>query len=149
MTEQPPMWASSYIGIAYADLGRSKEDGLLDCWGLVRVVIQERTGIVLPEFATVSESDYRAVSGEINGAKKSEDWISIPHGEEKELDVAEMVAPTRQDTRVSFLPLHVGIVVCQGWVLHTEAATGSRLSSYHDQRTASRIIGFWRHRLLT
>lgn len=110
--------------------------------------MHERAGIVLPEYATVSESDYRAVSGEINDAKGTEDWTSIPHGEEKELDIVEMVSPTRQSSRISFLPLHVGIVVSPWWVLHTEAATGSRLSTYRDQRTASRIIGFWRYRLL-
>ena len=143
---QPPSYTSRYIGIPYGDGGRNIET--CDCWGLVRLVMEERASILLPSHSTVSESDYRTVSREINDAKSQGDWIAIPHGEEKELDVVEMVSPTRQNSRISFLPLHVGIVVCQWWVLHTEAATGSRLSTYRDQRTAARILGFWRHRLL-
>lgn len=146
-TEQPPLWVDRYVGIDFSDLGRDSERSL-DCWGLVRLVMKDRAGIELPPYSTVSEDDYRAVSEEIGSAKSGGCWTSIPHGEEEQLDVVEMVSPARQDKRVSFLPIHVGIVVSPGWVLHTEAATGSRLSSYREQRFSSRVIGFWRHRSL-
>lgn len=141
------MWCNRYIGIAFSDLGRNI-DGPVDCWGLVCLVMKERAGIELSSYSTISEADYRAVSAEISSAKASEEWTSIPNGEEKELDVVEMVSPARQGGKISFLPLHVGIVVSPGWVLHTEAATGSRLSTYRDKRIASRILGFWRYRSL-
>lgn len=147
MLTQPPIWSTNWIGIPFVNLGRNKEVGL-DCYGLVRAVLRERAGIELRSYDTVSESDYRSVSGAIEDAKQSQEWTPIEAGKEAPLDVVEMVFPALEGTRVAFIPLHVGIVVAPGWLLHTEYATGSRLSAYNEQRMASRIIGFWRHREL-
>jgi hypothetical protein len=46
-----------------------------------------------------------------------------------------------------FGPLHVGIVVAPGWLLHVERATHTLLARYRDDwRVGKRVLGFWRHR---
>lgn len=40
-------WATQYIGIPYKAGGFSRKDGV-DCWGLVRMVLQEQKGIYMP-----------------------------------------------------------------------------------------------------
>lgn len=143
---QPPMWAMRWIGIPFVDGGRS--DAGCDCWGLVRLAMMERAGIQLGEYATVSESDYAAVSAAIGEAKSRGEWESIPEGHQNALDVVEMSLPAHHNGRASFLPLHVGLLVSRGWMLHTEQSTGSRLSSIRDKLIFPRILGYWRHRAL-
>lgn len=144
---QPPIWAARFIGLPFTDGGRDAFSGV-DCWGLVRLVMKERAGIDLSGYSTISEADFAAVSHAIDEAKSGNEWTHVPTGEQKALDVVEMSLPARNGNRVSFLPLHVGLLVTNSWMLHTELATGSRLSPITDKQIAKRILGFWRHRSL-
>lgn len=143
---QPPSWAEAYIGIPFSDLGRSQNG--CDCWGLVRLVLAQRCGLELPSLATSYESEAKsdAVARSIDSARISGEWRFIVAGHEREFDVAEMITPMRLGTAWCFSPLHVGIVVSQGWLLHTERETGSLLCRYKEQGINKRIAGFWRHR---
>lgn len=147
MHSQPPLWVLPYIGVPFVDRGRDPDIGL-DCWGLVRLVMADRAGILLDSLQ-VSESDYRAVTNEIVLAQQSYEWTAVKAGEERELDVAEMTWPVKVEGQWRHEPLHVGIVVYPGWLLHIERSTASMLSPYlSDQRVGRRIIGYWRHRRL-
>jgi cell wall-associated NlpC family hydrolase len=148
MDNQPPLWSVRYVGVPFLDLGRDLRG--CDCWGLVRLVMKEMGQVTLPCLATGygSEADHRKVFDEIERERSSQEWVEIPRGEEKAFDVAEMTCPTRYDGRWDFAPLHVGIVVSPGWMLHTERATMSRLMRCNDPKMAKRIIGFWRNRQL-
>lgn len=42
----PSTWVAAYIGLPFAAKGRDRAG--LDCWGLVRLVLAERFGCVLP-----------------------------------------------------------------------------------------------------
>lgn len=45
-----PAWASDYIGLPFADHGRTREGA--DCWGLVRLVYAEVFNLALPSYAS-------------------------------------------------------------------------------------------------
>jgi cell wall-associated NlpC family hydrolase len=147
MTIQPPAWAGTYVGIPYAD-HRSDRSGC-DCWGLIRLVYRERAGVVLPAYAGdyADEADTGGVAACVEAARASGTWLAV---EEPILpcDVVEMLSVVRSRRGWRFTPLHVGLVAGNGWLLHTEAATGSMLVRADDPALGKRIAGYWRHRRL-
>ena len=44
-----PAWAGAYIGLPYAEKGRTREGA--DCWGGVRMVLREVFGHELPDYS--------------------------------------------------------------------------------------------------
>jgi hypothetical protein len=144
-----PAWVESYIGIRFADLGRDR-DGC-DCWGLVRLVIAERAGVELPSLATgyVSETNATGVQEQVEAQRASGVWLRVDPGAERQFDVVELVAAVRGPDGWIYAPLHVGVVVAPGWLLHVEHATDSLLARYNeDQAIRRRVLGFWRHHRL-
>lgn len=147
--DQPPLWATAYVGLPFVDLGRDR-DGV-DCWGLVRLILAERAGVDVPSLATSyhSEADTDAVAGVIESERHTGDWLKIPAGEERAFDVAEISMPVRTVAGWRFGSLHVGIVVSPGWLIHVEHSTDAALTRYRtDQAMRRRVLGFWRHREL-
>jgi hypothetical protein len=144
---QPPAWVAPYVGIPFEDLGRDR-DGC-DCRGLVRLILAEQAGLALPSLATGygSEADHAAVQRELGAARRSDEWRHVLPGQERAFDAVEMVMPTRTETGWDFPPLHVGLVVAAGWLIHVERATAAVLCRYReDQAVSRRILSFWRHR---
>jgi len=140
---QPPLWVTSYIGIPFVDLGRDR-DGC-DCWGLVRLVLDEISGLTLPLWMA-SEVEAAAAIGD---QRISGNWRPVDPGDERALDVVEMSGATRIDDRFAWGSIHVGVIIGAGWLLHTERATEAVIGRYReDQALSRRIQGLWRHRAL-
>jgi hypothetical protein len=144
-----PAWVERYIGIPFVDLGRDR-DGC-DCWGLVRLVIAEQAGVELPSLATgyVSEANAGGVQEQVEAQRVSGMWRRMEAGLERRFDVVELSLPVHTDAGWVYGPLHVGVVVLPGWLLHIHRATDSLLARYNeDQAIRRRVLGFWRHHRL-
>jgi cell wall-associated NlpC family hydrolase len=131
-----PIWAGRYIGLPFREHGRDRAG--LDCWGLVRLVMAEQYGLHLPSFAT----RYRrtADSAEIGRLVTAElpKWDDVKAGAEEEGDVVVL--------RLRGAPMHVGLVLGDGQMLHAEAGIDSAIERYCGPRWAERIYGFFRYR---
>ncbi|ODN68543.1 NlpC/P60 family protein [Methylobrevis pamukkalensis] len=132
-----PHWSESYIGLPFAEKGRTREG--LDCWGLVRLVLAEQCGIELPgydaDYACVAE--VREIAAALGKAQASADWLPVLPGSERVFDVALF--------RRGRLEGHVGVIVERGRVLHVargRAAAIERLSAAH---LVSVHVGTFRH----
>jgi cell wall-associated NlpC family hydrolase len=143
---QPPSWAAAYVGIPFLDLGRDRTG--CDCWGLARLVLAEQAGVRLPSLATGygSEANAGGVGDAIEAERRSGAWDQIDAGNEQPFDVVEMSGAARvPGFGWVFGPLHVGVVVTSGWLLHVERGTAAVLARYRkDQTIRKRVLGFWR-----
>lgn len=121
-----------YVGIPAANLGRNP------CWGLVRRVIAERAGVILPAYDTVT--DHATVIAEDSAG---EEWLQIVPGEERPLDVAIMSGLAEREGKRGIGETHVGLITAPGHVLHVEQDKSSVCVPYNGR--VKRII---RHRSL-
>ena len=136
MTELPD-WVSAYVGLPFKEGGRHREG--LDCYGLLRLVINERFEGGVPEYEGIS---YRP--GEDRGLlaalmdERIRLWRPIAIGEEQPGDGVLL--------RVMGRPIHVGVVVAAGFMLHIEKNSDSVLERFTaGSRWGRRVLGFYRH----
>ncbi|MEP1881822.1 MAG: NlpC/P60 family protein, partial [Roseibium sp.] len=125
-------WSAHFIGLPYADLGRTHEG--VDCWGLVRLALSAHD-IHVPSYAGgyASTEERAEIAGLISGAKPQ--WQKVDAG--RELDVVTF--------RRGRLESHIGLVVRPGVMLHVTEGQPSCLVSYLDCQWERRLTGFWRH----
>lgn len=133
-----PDWVAEYVGLPFAEHGRDRSG--VDCWGLIRLVLAARFGVRVPSYV----GDYTS---------------TIDQDELGRLMRGEM-APWREVTgrehigdgvllRVRGQPIHVGLVVAPGWMLHIERGIDSVIERYDGNRWAKRLIGIFRHESMT
>ena len=131
-----PIWAGRYIGLPFLARGRDRRG--LDCWGLVRLALAEQFALQLPCFAkdyahaTDSEKIATVARGEIPR------WRAIAPGDEALGDVIVL--------RLRGVPMHVGLVIGDGQMLHIEASINSAIERYTGLRWRDRVEGFYRYR---
>ncbi|MBL1148205.1 MAG: phage tail protein [Pseudomonadota bacterium] len=130
-----PYWAGHYIGLPFREHGRSIAG--TDCWGLVRLVLQEQFAAVLPSYAADYQTTGNATElGKLIG-QEAEKWIAISAGQEKLGDVIVL--------RMRGAPMHVGLVLGDGRMLHIEKHINSAIEDYRSRRWRERVTGFYRH----
>lgn len=129
-------WVKHYVGIPFISGGRTKTG--CDCYGLVRLVLQEQYGIVLPELS----DDYT-------------DALNI--GETSRLFAEQLPVlsadrlPEPEEQAVALIteqgyPCHLGIVAGSGYILHTGAKTGAVCQRVTHPGLRGRIEGYYRVR---
>lgn len=140
--ERRPDWVADYIGIPFLANGRERSG--CDCYGLVRLVIRERLGLALPGYA----DDYQGV----------DDRAAIAGLVHADLDRMEAVPCEVQPFRSRGVerlgdvivlrwkgqPVHMGVVVARGQMLHTYRKAESCCVEYSDAVYAWLILGIHR-----
>jgi cell wall-associated NlpC family hydrolase len=142
-----PAWVAGYIGIPFAERGRGYDGA--DCWGLARLIWLEQFGLDLASFEGAYET---TEDGEAIGRALAErgtetpEWIEVAPGGVRAGDAVLMTGFYRADGALAKAPMHIGVVVAPGVLIHAERGTDAALGRYRDDpRLARRIVGFWRH----
>lgn len=139
LRSEPPAWVADYIGVPFVEKGRGRDGA--DCWGGVRIVYQDRRGVVLPSHDTL----YEHVGDTAGAARLIETEIARTHAwhptEDYELlDVARFFMGRK-------LGWHAGLIVARNQFLHWRSMTdrdGHECgSSCIERLDASQ----WEHRL--
>lgn len=126
------MWWNQYVKVPFADRGRDWSG--CDCWGLVRLVLQEQKKVSLPsvlEYETcLAKKDAEAL---IDKGKALFGEVFKP----KDFDVVVL--------KVSGLAAHVGIVCNSGKsFLHVQDKIGATIESLNSIHWKARIESYWR-----
>jgi cell wall-associated NlpC family hydrolase len=132
------MTLDEYVGLPFKDKGRDRSG--LDCWGLLRLVYQEKAGLTLPAFVEsyVTQEDTAAVAALIAG--HSDGWREVAEPTVKPLDAVLMLQYG--------VERHIGVVVKRGLVLHVGLGGASRIEPYNSMRLRRRVSRFMRHEAL-
>jgi len=130
----------SYIGIPYKDKGRDREG--LDCWGLLRLVYREQLGIELPSYA----DGYSTAEDQADVARLILDVRDrVPPGDVRPWrPVEKEKGGDAVLIRIAGEPMHVGVVVKPGEMIHVMRGIDVSLERYHLARWNKRILGFYR-----
>ncbi|MDR1278649.1 MAG: C40 family peptidase [Treponema sp.] len=127
-------WAKEYVGIPFASGGRDRSGA--DCYGLARLVRVEQFGDNLP-----------LLSGDYADADNFTETEALMRARRPLLAGVPVENPEAGDVCVlkfHGLPVHLGICVGGGWMLHTLKGTGSVLQRISDPHLAGRVEGWYR-----
>lgn len=129
-----PAWVDKYVGLPFADHGRGPE---YDCWGLVRHVLLEQFGLVLPDYgSTYSSTNDKMTLPDAFRNGLAEEWRKVQDPHEGDIIILNLAGR----------PMHCGILVGDGCMLHARPTTGSVVESYERLAWIRRVDGFYRNR---
>ena len=128
-----PQWAIDYVGVPFVEHGR--DAGGCDCWGLVRLVYREVFGRVLPGYygAYSDSHDGASISALIN--REARHWAPVDKPRPGDVVVC----------RIEGRPWHVGVLLTEGVMLHTERGTDAVVERIDGLRWQRRIEGYYRY----
>ncbi len=131
-------WWSDYVGIPFVDHGRDHSG--CDCWGLVRLVMAERFGIALPSLADgyASTSEHRQVLQRLIAGQ-------APVLGFAQVDLDRVQPGDVLVIRQMGADCHVGLMVTDHLVLHTEQAKGAVVEDIRRPGLRPRIKQAWRY----
>ena len=124
-----PVWADEYVGIPFLRYGRTREG--CDCYGLVRLVLQEQFFITIPEYG---EENYDDRAGQEEAlCTHLHEFTPVPMDNRQPGDLLLLAVGGR--------PIHVGIVVSEEAMLHSFDGADSVVESYLGRIWGKRIYG--------
>lgn len=132
------------MAVPYKDGGRDMAGA--DCWGLVRLVMLERGGVLLPSYGEIAASERARVARRMTKDSDGGPWrpVDAPQA----LDVVVMFADTEVGGKPHRLRGHVGIMVDERHVLHTEEETGPEILPLDGRTLKHRVACIRRHEAL-
>lgn len=132
-------WALDYIGRPYRPGGAGRE--AYDCWGLVRAVLAEQGGVILPPLGLETASLLDRVRAFDAGAGYDPafaDWRRVDDGAPVPLDVWLLTSNRR--------PTHAGVLISPDVLLHAEEVAGVVAVPVDELRHLGwRKVGAYRH----
>lgn len=129
------MWSNEFIKIPFQEHGRSEKGA--DCWGLICVVFLKKLGISLPSLLNYKDCKDRMMIPLII-MKEASNWYEVQQGEEKPYDVLVF--------KILGVPMHVGLVVSKGIMLHCEKGSGTYITEYYREIDwFKRLVGIYRY----
>jgi len=130
-----PYWAGHYIGLPFKEHGRNS-DGL-DCWGLVRLILNEQFERHVPSYAHAYESSMDQNRLGVLVKRESLNWTRVNIQDARCGDVVVL--------RMRGEPMHVALVLGDQTMIHVERGINSVLAKYNSLRWKKRVIGFFRY----
>ena len=134
---QLPDWVTFYVGLPFKEGGRDRFG--LDCYGLLRLVINEHFGGSVPEYEGIAyqPGEDRELLATLMD-ERIRLWHPIARGAEQSGDGILL--------RVMGRPIHVGVVVAADMMLHIEKNCDSIIENFgKGSRWERRVLGFYRH----
>lgn len=129
------MNTNDYIRIPFKEHGRDRKGA--DCWGLACIIFKEELNIDLPIMDEYESTKDKARISEIIKAE-SITWQAVQTKDEKAFDIAVF--------RMRGQPMHIGIVVKPGLMIHSERGSGVYITYYHKEgQWDKRLEGFYRY----
>lgn len=146
-----PAWHAGYVGIPFVEHGRDRAG--CDCWGLVRLILAEQAGLVLPCHGAVygSTGEADVIAAAIAAGTEQEEWLPVSEGSERALDAVLMkgYAPDPETGLLRAHDMHAGVVAAPGVLIHVERGIDAALGFYRrDPVLKRRVRRFFRHREL-
>jgi cell wall-associated NlpC family hydrolase len=123
---------AQYVGLPYR-LGGRDRDGI-DCWGLVRLVLQEQFNVEIPSLAYEAEPRIEVFDQLSDETRETYKMLQV------ETPIVGDVALLRVGGHIT----HVGIIVAPGILLHTMDEVDSVVERIDTHRIARRIEGYYR-----
>jgi cell wall-associated NlpC family hydrolase len=126
------VWADKFVGLKFKLGGRDWPE--FDCYGLVRWVLFEQSGLVLPRY---DGDDKREIAHHAMAMKQVSVDAASP------LDVAVLLTDIRVGLTWKSAPVHIGVFVSEKAILHVEEGFCSRVQPAADLRIHSivRVTG--------
>ena len=131
-----PKWVSSYIGIPYTRFGRDRNGA--DCWGILCLVLNEVFGKDVPTYTGLGLRGIRE-------RREASDFFMSTIGLWRPVRAGQQEPGDGILIRVLGVPVHVGIWVAPGLMLHSDEGHDSCLESYSSPKWSARIEGFYRY----
>jgi cell wall-associated NlpC family hydrolase len=136
-------WLEKYQQIPFLDEGRTFEG--CDCWGLVRLVIAEETGVTLPEFDGIGALDGARIADTVHREAMSGLWSCVQRRDVRKFDVVVMRGPATIAGKIRPEPTHIGLVVAPRTLFHIEPGRQAMCIGFDSFAVAPRILSFWRY----
>lgn len=122
-----------YIAIPYKSKGRDISG--LDCYGLVRLVLDEQFGVKLPSFDDKYDNEKDIRVQEII-AQQKEGWIQLDKPEIGSVVLFKVLGHEQ----------HVGIVISDSKFLHIREGKDSVVDSLNSTTWKKRIVGYFKYK---
>jgi cell wall-associated NlpC family hydrolase len=122
-----------YLNIPFMMGGRTRKG--CSCWGIVYMIETEVFGRSCPVYSNEPNSG-DMMEQEALVANENSNWTTIPRGEEKPGDVVVL--------KIRNYHCHCGVVLGDGWMIHTLKPHGSCRERYDRFRWKPNVVGFRR-----
>lgn len=127
-----------YIGLPYGNNGR--ENGIVDCWGLVVTIYSDLYGVELPRYKECNfvKEGRKGTSSFITGTGLYKECQKLSIEEQPQEGDLILIDNAGQ-------PTHIGMVVDKDHMIHAFDKGGSVIESFRSNKWKAKIRAFYRH----